>query len=306
MRPSIPDPDVSMSHETSRAVLLTATAMLAFAANSVLCRLALRHTATDAISFTLIRLISGAVVLWLILSMRSTSSKPTGSWSGAFTLFVYAFAFSYAYLHLDTGTGALLLFGAVQLTMLGYGYFKGERMRGAALIGLLLAIAGIVALLLPGASAPPLQSAAIMLLSGMAWAGYTLIGKRSSDPLSSTSGNFLRAVPMVVLASIPFIHELSIDAYGLLFAIASGTLASGVGYTIWYAAMRSLTSFRAATVQLSVPVLASLAGIFMLGENLTLRLVITSLAVLGGITLVLSDRSPILSGSARASGADDA
>ncbi|MDP5799752.1 DMT family transporter [Pseudomonas aeruginosa] len=231
-------------------------------------------------------------MLWLILSMRGTSSKPTGSWSGAFTLFVYAFAFSYAYLHLDTGAGALLLFGAVQLTMLGYGYVKGERMQGIALIGLLLAIAGIVALLLPGASAPPLQSAAIMLLSGIAWAGYTLIGKRSSDPLSSTTGNFLRALPMMLLASIPFIHELSIDTYGLLCAIASGTLASGVGYTIWYAAMRSLTSFRAATVQLSVPVLASLAGVLILGEHLTLRLAITSLAVLGGITLVLSDRGP--------------
>lgn len=286
-------PNISMPHETKRTILLTVIAMLAFAANSVFCRLALRHTATDPISFTLIRLISGAVILWLILSMRGTSSKPTGSWSGAFTLFVYAFAFSYAYLHLDTGTGALLLFGAVQLTMLGYGYVKGERLQSIALIGLLLAITGIVVLLLPGASAPPLHSAATMLLSGIAWAGYTLIGKRSSDPLSSTTGNFLRAIPMVVLASIPFIHGLSIDADGLLFAIASGTLASGVGYTIWYAAMRSLNSFRAATVQLSVPVLASLAGVFILGEHLTLRLAITSLVVLVGIALVLTDRGPM-------------
>lgn len=292
MRPRSPDPEVSTSHGNRRTVLLTVTAMLAFAANSLLCRLALRHTATDAISFTVIRLTSGAVVLWLILSMRGTSRKPTGSWSGAFTLFVYAFAFSYAYLHLDAGTGSLLLFGAVQLTMLGYGYVKGERMQSIALTGLVLAIVGIVALLLPGASAPPVESAVIMLVSGIAWAGYTLIGKRSSDPLSSTTGNFLRALPMVILASIPFAHELSIDTHGLLLAIASGAMASGVGYTIWYAAMRSLTSFRAATVQLSVPVLASLGGVLMLGEHLTLRLVISSLAVLGGITLVLIDRGP--------------
>jgi drug/metabolite transporter (DMT)-like permease len=265
--------------------------MIAFAANSVLCRIALKHTALDPMSFTLIRLVSGAAMLWLILQFRDRALQPTGSWSGALSLTLYAFAFSYAYVNLDTGTGALLLFGAVQLAMFGYGYVKGERMKSIGIAGLLLAIVGIVGLLLPGASAPPLSSAMVMLLSGIAWAAYTLIGKLSSDPLRSTTGNFLRAVPIIVLVSIPFLSQLSFDGYGLVLAIASGTLASGVGYTIWYAAMGSLTSFRAATVQLSVPVLASLAGVVLLDETLTWRLAITSLAVLGGIALVLSDRS---------------
>lgn len=279
-------------YNNGRTVLLVVSAMLAFAANSVLCRLALLHTNTDPISFTLIRLISGAIMLWLILTIKAGFNRPSGSWSGAFTLFVYTVGFSYAYLHLDTGTGALLLFGAVQLTMLGYGYIKGERMQGIALLGFLVAIAGIIALLLPGASSPPPQSAAIMLIAGIAWAGYTLIGKCASDPLRVTSGNFLRALPLMLAVSLPFIQELSIDIYGLLYAIASGALASGVGYTIWYAAMRSLRSFCAATVQLSVPVLASLAGVLILHEPLSLRLALTSLAVLGGITLVLNEHGP--------------
>ncbi len=275
---------------TRKVVILTALAMLAFAANSVLCRLALRHTEIDPTSFTLIRLVSGAIMLWVLLTIKSATSRPSGTWFGAFTLFAYAFAFSYAYLNLETGTGALLLFGAVQLTMLGYGYCKGERMQGVAIVGLLLAIGGLVALLLPGTSAPALGSAGIMLLSGIAWAGYSLIGKQSNDPLASTTGNFLRAVPMMLLASIPFVNDFSIDLLGVLCAIASGTIASGVGYAIWYAAIRSLSSFRAATIQLSVPVLASLAGVLILGEHLTVRLALTSLAVLGGIGLVLSDK----------------
>lgn len=264
--------------------------MLAFAANSVLCRLALRHTEIDPTSFTLIRLVSGAIMLWVLLAIKNTTPRPSGTWFGAFTLFTYAFAFSYAYLNLETGTGALLLFGAVQLTMLGYGYCKGERMQGVAIVGLLLAIGGLVALLLPGTSAPALGSAGIMLLSGIAWAGYSLIGKQSNDPLASTAGNFLRAIPMMLLASIPFVQDFSIDLLGAFCAIASGTIASGVGYAIWYAAIRSLSSFRAATIQLSVPVLASLAGVLLLGEQLTVRLALTSLAVLGGIGLVLSDK----------------
>ena len=273
-----------------KVVLLTTLAMLAFAANSVLCRLALRHTEIDPTSFTLIRLVSGAIMLWVLLAIKNATSRPSGTWFGAFTLFTYAFAFSYAYLNLETGTGALLLFGAVQLTMLGYGYCKGERMQGVAIAGLLLAIGGLVALLLPGTSAPALGSAGIMLLSGIAWAGYSLIGKQSNDPLASTAGNFLRAIPMMLLASIPFVQDFSIDLLGVLCAIASGTIASGVGYAIWYAAIRSLSSFRAATIQLSVPVLASLAGVLLLGEQLTVRLALTSLAVLGGIGLVLSDK----------------
>ncbi|MBN2975927.1 DMT family transporter [Pseudomonas sp. MAFF 301380] len=262
--------------------------MLAFAANSVLCRLALRYTEIDPATFTLIRLFSGAMMLWLIMVIKNRTERPAGTWLGGFTLFIYAFAFSYAYLHLETGSGALLLFGAVQLTMLGFGYWRGERMQGVAIAGLALAIGGLIALLLPGASAPAPGSAAIMLLSGVAWAAYSLIGKRAHDPLASTTGNFLRAVPMMLGAAIVFIADASIDIQGVLCAIASGTLASGVGYAIWYTALRSLSSFRAATLQLSVPILASLAGVFILNEPLTARLILTSLAVLSGIGLVLS------------------
>ncbi len=281
-------PEAPNESTTLHVTLLTGLAMVAFAANSVFCRVALRYTEIDPASFTLIRLLSGAMMLWLIMAIKSGIDRPAGTWLGGFTLFIYAFAFSYAYLHLDTGTGALLLFGAVQLTMLGFGYWHGERMRGIALAGLALAIGGLTALLLPGASAPAPDSAAIMLLSGIAWAAYSLIGKRAHDPLASTTGNFLRAVPMMLIAAVPFIADASIDVSGVLCAIASGTLASGVGYAIWYAALRSLSSFRAATLQLSVPILASLAGVLILDEPLTLRLMLTSLAVLGGIGLVLS------------------
>jgi drug/metabolite transporter (DMT)-like permease len=280
-----------MVQNNQRVVWLTLVAMLAFAANSVLCRLALKHTELDPMSFTVIRLLSGAIMLGVILRFKARSHRPTGSWLGAVCLSVYACAFSYAYVNLDTGTGALLLFGAVQLAMFGYGFAKGERMNGLGLVGLLLAIGGIIGLLLPGASAPSLSSAVIMLISGVAWAIYTLIGQSSQDPLRSTSGNFVRSVPIILLASLPFWHDLSIDGDGVVLAIASGTLASGVGYTLWYAVMGSLSSFRAATVQLSVPVLAALAGVLLLNEMLTLRLTMTSLAVLGGIALVLSDRS---------------
>lgn len=280
----------------SKVISLTILAMLAFAANSLLCRLALRHTEIDPTSFTLIRLVSGAVMLWVIVAIKGVRARRSGTWLGAFTLFVYAFAFSYAYVHLETGAGALLLFGAVQLTMLGYGYYKGERMQAVAILGLALAIGGLVALLLPGATSPAPASAALMALSGVAWAIYSLIGRQSNDPLASSAWNFLRAIPFMLLASTPFLGHLSIDLTGALCAIGSGAIASGVGYAIWYAALRSLSSFQAATIQLSVPVLASLAGALVLNESLTSRLVITSLAVLGGIGLILSGKRSAESG----------
>ncbi|WP_042914139.1 EamA family transporter [Pseudomonas syringae group genomosp. 3] len=274
----------------SKVISLTILAMLAFAANSLLCRLALRHTEIDPTSFTLIRLVSGAVMLWVIVAIKGVRARRSGTWLGAFTLFVYAFAFSYAYVHLETGAGALLLFGAVQLTMLGYGYYKGERMQAVAILGLALAIGGLVALLLPGATSPAPASAALMALSGVAWAIYSLIGRQSNDPLASSAWNFLRAIPFMLLASTPFLGHLSIDLTGALCAIGSGAIASGLGYAIWYAALRTLSSFQAASIQLSVPVLASLAGALVLNESLTSRLVITSLAVLGGIGLILSGK----------------
>lgn len=273
-----------------RVFLLTSVAMVAFAANSVLCRLALRDSAIDPVSFTLIRLISGAVILWMLLRVKHPTKKPNGTWQGAMTLFVYAFAFSYAYVRLDTGTGALLLFGAVQMTMLMHGFFKGERMNRLGTTGIIAALIGLVILLLPSASTPPLISAAVMLAAGAAWGGYSVLGKSAQDPMASTTGNFLLAIPFIAISSLPFISTFSSNLTGIICAISSGALASGLGYAIWYIALRELSSFQAATVQLSVPVLASIAGVLVLGESLSIRMVLASLAVLGGIALVLGAR----------------
>lgn len=276
-----------MSKRSRRIILLTTIAMVAFAANSVLCRLALRDSAIDPISFSVIRLVSGAFVLWIILKLRRSTPNCTGTWRGGLSLYVYAFAFSYSYLNLDTGIGALILFGAVQLTMLGFGFFKGERMGPLTLLGLVFAISGLVVILVPGTNAPPLISAAIMITSGVAWGIYSILGKASTDPLATTSGNFMRSVPLIMLTALPFIKSFHADVIGIAAAFASGTIASGIGYAIWYAAMRQLSSFHAATVQLSAPVIASLAGVLLLGEIYTARLGLSSLAVLGGITLIL-------------------
>lgn len=283
------DPTVTAT-SSARLMLLTCFAMSAFAANSLLCRLALKHSLIDAASFSAVRLFSGALVLWLLCRCQRPARPIQGSWIGAGMLFVYAFAFSFAYLRLDTGTGALLLFGAVQVSMLVYGLLKGERMRFSAVAGLLLALGGLVSLLLPGATAPEPISAGVMLLSGLAWGIYSLLGRGRSDPLATTAGNFLRATPMVLIASLPFASQLQWQPMGLFYAFLSGALASGVGYAVWYSAMRGLASFQAATVQLSVPILASLAGIFFLGESLSVRLTLAGVAVLGGIALVLGSK----------------
>jgi drug/metabolite transporter (DMT)-like permease len=272
-------------------------AMLAFAANSLLCRLALKHTNIDAASFSVVRLASGVLVLWLICALRRSSSTIKGSWKGAAALFVYVFAFSFAYRHLETGTGALLLFGAVQLSMVLYGVFKGERMHTLAVVGFVLAIVGLVSLLLPGAAAPDPVSALTMLLSGVAWGIYSLLGKTVADPLATTTGNFLRSIPLVLMASVPFLSALRWDPQGILYAVLSGALASGVGYAVWYVAVRHLAAFQAATVQLSVPILASLAGIVFLGESLSVRMVLASIAVLGGVALVLGGKHGRATGS---------
>lgn len=280
----------SNSSASARLIAMTCFAMLAFAANSLLCRLALKHTDIDAASFSAVRLASGALVLWLMCALRRSSSTIKGSWKGAAALFVYVFAFSFAYRHLETGTGALLLFGAVQLSMVLYGLFKGERMHTLAIVGFVLAIVGLVSLLLPGAAAPDPVSALTMLLSGVAWGIYSLLGKTVADPLATTTGNFLRSIPLVLIASLPFLSELRWDSLGMLYAILSGALASGVGYAVWYVAVRHLAAFQAATVQLSVPILASLAGIVFLGESLSVRMVLASIAVLGGVALVLGGK----------------
>ena len=275
-----------------RTLLLTALAMLAFAGNSLLCRLALRETGIDAASFTALRLTSGALILALLLRLRSASRPIAGSWPGALALFAYAAAFSFAYLHLDTGVGALLLFGAVQLSMLLWGLWRGERLPALATLGTLLAGGGLLFLLLPGASAPPLSAALLMLLAGAAWGAYSLLGRGQGDPLAVTTGNFLRATPLGLLLAAALLAQLRWDASGMLYAVLSGALTSGIGYAIWYSALPGLRASQAATVQLSVPILAALAGSLVLGEALSLRLMLSAIAVLGGIALVLGSRHP--------------
>ena len=271
----------------ARTLLLTALAMLAFAGNSLLCRLALKYTTIDPASFTAIRLISGAMVLWLIARGRGLTLAGAGNWPSALALFAYAAGFSFAYVTLPAGSGALLLFGAVQATMLGYGIASGERLRGAQTLGLVLALAGLVGLLLPGLSAPPLQGALLMLVAGIAWGVYSLRGRRAGNPTATTAGNFLRSVPFAAALSLIALPLAKLDPAGIGYALASGALASGVGYAIWYTALPGLLATHAATVQLSVPVIAAIGGILFLGEALTLRLGLCSAAILGGIALVI-------------------
>lgn len=274
----------------SRLLVLTTLAMLAFAGNSLLCRAALRHTSIDAGSFTVVRLVSGAVVLWLLVRMRPGQHQGRGNWWSALALFAYAAGFSYAYVSLSTGTGALLLFGAVQITMIGYGVWRGERLRQVQLLGMLLAFGGLVTLLLPGLSAPPLPAAALMLGAGAAWAVYSLRGKGAGDPIRVTTGNFGRASVLALVLGLLVMQHIRLDWAGVGYALASGMLASAVGYAIWYTALPALKATHAATVQLSVPVIAALGGIVMLGEPLSWRLSLASLAILGGIALVMREK----------------
>lgn len=277
---------------------LTLLAMIAFACNSLLCRSALKHTGIDPASFTSIRIIAGALTLWLIVRIRAgRNGKPgkpgtAGSWLSALALFVYAAGFSYAYVSLPAATGALLLFGAVQATMIGYGLWAGERLGVRQSTGLVCALIGLAGLLLPGIAAPPLAGSALMLGAGVAWGVYSLRGKGAGDPTSVTAGNFLRAAPMAAVLSAVALPWNSLDRSGVWYALASGALASGVGYAIWYAALRGLKATSAATVQLCVPVIAGVGGIIFVGEALTLRLLIASAAILGGIALVIIGRQP--------------
>jgi drug/metabolite transporter (DMT)-like permease len=275
-----------------RLFVLVALTMIAFAGNSLLCRVALKSTRIDAAAFTTVRIVSGALALWLIVRLRDGVRPVSGSWRSALALFAYAAAFSFAYVSLSAGTGALLLFGAVQATMIGYGLWRGERMRPRQVLGLVSAFAGLVVLTLPGISAPPLRGTVLMLGAGIAWGIYSLRGRSAGDPLRATAGNFLRAVPFAFALSICAVQWLSLDSVGIGYAIASGALTSGVGYAIWYTALPGLRATHAATVQLSVPVIAAVGGIAFLGEHMTLRLLIAAAAILGGIALVVVVRPP--------------
>lgn len=278
----------------ARLVALTFLAMMAFAGNSLLCRAALKDSGMDAASFTTIRLVSGALTLWLVVRARRSTVAGGGNWLSALALFAYAAGFSFAYLSLPAASGALLLFGAVQATMIGHGVWSGERFRKPQLFGLILALGGLVGLLLPGLSAPPLAGSLLMLGAGVAWGVYSLRGRGQGDPTRVTAGNFLRAAPIAGVLSVLMVNQVSVDAAGFWYALASGALTSAMGYAIWYTALPALKATSAATVQLSVPVIAALGGVALLGEEITLRLVLASLAILGGIAMVILEkpRSP--------------
>ncbi len=259
-----------------RVFILTLLAMIAFASNSLLCRLALKQTTIDAASFTLIRLLSGAVALWLIVITRKTAPNTAGSWTSALALFAYAAAFSFAYITLSAGTGALLLFGAVQATMIIWGLRQGERLNARQWLGLALALGGLITLVFPGFSAPPINGALLMLGAGIAWGIYSLRGKGAGDPTSVTAGNFWRSVVFASVLSMALLPWTKLDRAGVGYAVVSGAIASGVGYVIWYSAFPELKAASAATVQLSVPVLAAVGGILFLGESITSRFLFAS------------------------------
>ena len=274
-----------------RTALLTFFAMLAFASNSLLCRVALRDTAIDAASFTAIRLVSGALMLALLLRTRGVRPTAGGSWPMAAMLFAYAVFFSFAYRDLTAATGALLLFGAVQLTMMGYGLWTGERIRGLSLAGLVIALGGLLGLLLPGLASPPPLAAALMLGAGAAWGVYSLLGRRAGDPTAATAGNFLRTVPFAALLLLAALAAKggpeTVDRMGAFYAVLSGAVTSGLGYVLWYAALPGLRATSAATIQLSVPAIAAIGGAVLLAEPITTRLLLSSVAILGGIALTI-------------------
>jgi drug/metabolite transporter (DMT)-like permease len=282
-----------------RVVALTSLAMVAFAANSLLCRVALKNTQVDAATFTTVRLLSGAIILALVAWSRPPSAAGSGNWLSGLALFIYAAGFSFAYVILPASTGSLLLFGSVQATMILYGAVSGERLRAAQIIGLLLAVTGLVILFLGKLAAPSLGGSLLMAAAGIAWGVYSLRGNGAGDPVKVTAGNFLRAAPMSIGLSVLLLPAgvFSWDIQGLLCAVCSGAITSGLGYIIWYAALPSLRPTSAATAQLSVPILTAIGAILFLGETLTTTLLVAAAAVLGGIVLINLGKSPPKIGS---------
>jgi len=287
----------------ARTVAATSAAMVAFAANSVLCRLALGHATIDAASFTTIRIVSGALMLLVVAQLVTASGSRlntlphrfaitrSGSWRAAFALFGYAIAFSFAYLTLGAGTGALILFGAVQLTMIVVALLKGERPGPLQWVGFALAIAGLVYLVAPGVTAPSPLGALLMAFAGACWGMYSLLGRGSTDATLDTTANFTRAAPLALATSVVAFASVHVSTRGALLAVASGAITSGLGYVIWYAALRGLTATRAAVVQLVVPLLAALGGVIFLGEVFTPRLAVAGVLILGGVALAIFART---------------
>lgn len=272
-----------------KIILLTVLALLAFAGNSVLCRLALTDNVIDAASFTSIRLFSGIICL-LFLVVIKTKKRITvgsGSWLSSFYLFLYAIAFSYAYISLDTGTGALILFSAVQATMIMHGLLKGRKLFLCEWAGLILAFLGLLVLLMPGSSAPSLTGFVLMAVSGIAWAFYTLAGKDSTTPLIDTANNFLRTVPFIALTMLLTSPDIQISNKGIVLAVISGAVTSGLGYAIWYSVLPALTVTQAAIIQLAVPIIAAFGGVLLSNEVITTKLITSSMLVLGGILVVI-------------------
>lgn len=273
-------------------LLFTLFALVAFAANSVLSRLALGAGAIDAASYTVIRLLSGIMVLALVLWLtnRDAANRTRGSWLSGLALFLYAVTFSFAYITLDTGTGALILFGAVQVTMILLSMFGGERLRLAEWLGVLVAFGGFVYLVLPRVTTPSFVGLVLMTAAGISWGVYTLRGRGSPDPVADTAYNFIRSAPFVLVLFLVSLRDAHYSPVGVGYAALSGGLTSGLGYTVWYYALRDLNATRAAVVQLSVPVIAALGGVVWVGETISLRLALSGLLILGGILLVILGR----------------
>jgi drug/metabolite transporter (DMT)-like permease len=275
-----------------KTLISTSLALIAFAANSVLCRLALGGGTIDAAGFTCVRLVSGALVLWALLAFNQSQkrSRTRGSWSAAFMLFVYAVTFSFAYLTLNTGTGALILFGSVQMTMILMSIRWGNRLIWIEWVGVITAFSGLVYLVLPGVTAPSFSGFSLMTLAGIAWGLYTLKGRGSTHPLSDTSYNFLRSLPFVIILGLFFFPQMHLSIQGIILAAISGGITSGMGYTLWYMALRGLSATQAAVVQLSVPVIAGFGGVVFVSEVISLRLTLSALLTLGGILMVILGR----------------
>lgn len=275
-----------------KTVSYTLFALIAFAANSVLCRMALGERTIDASAFTIVRLLSGIIVLIIILKLtpKKNDTPSRGSWISALMLFLYAIAFSFAYISLDTGTGALILFGAVQITMIVISVISGSRLHVSEWLGVLLAFTGFVYLILPGVSAPSFLGFVLMTVAGIAWAIYTLRGRTSTHPLADTAFNFVRTTPLVIILTLIAIPSIQLSYEGIILAIMSGAVASGIGYTVWYIALRGLSATIAAVVQLAVPVIAAIGGIVFVSEPVTLRLIFSAVMILGGILIVVLGR----------------
>ena len=272
-------------------VAATAVALLAFAANSILCRLALASGAIDAASFTVVRLVAGAGTLLVVaLATGRARQRGAGSWRSGALLFAYAMGFSLAYVALSVATGALILVGAVQITVLMVAIAGGERPQPLQWAGLSAALGGFVYLVWPGLAAPSPQGSLMMTAAGVAWGFYTLRGRGSADPISATTDNFVRAVPLVLVVAVVMLRDLHATPRGLVLAALSGAVTSGLGYVVWYTALKGLTATRAGIVHLAVPVIAALAGVLFMGEPVSLRLVVATAAILGGVALVLAGR----------------